>query len=160
MGNRKDEVLMNICAETQWCLEIDPDASEPRENCVYSKLILAGFASDILCSADERDGQSINFLRSLVYPEHLENGGHPLGKMHPQRLSLVSAIQKCKLKIATAVSENIAPEEEKDAFSLSFIHREIGTFERLAIEQVTVARKPSGQIWKRIRGQFQRNSLE
>ena len=60
MGNRKDEVSMNICAETRGCLEIDHDTGEPHENCVYSKLILAGFSSDILCSADDRDGQSIN----------------------------------------------------------------------------------------------------
>ena len=43
MGSRKDKVLMNICAETQGCLVIDPDASEHHENCVYYKLILAGF---------------------------------------------------------------------------------------------------------------------
>ena len=54
MGAKKDEVLMNICAETQGCLEIDPDASEPTENCAYSKLIAAGSPSGILCSADER----------------------------------------------------------------------------------------------------------
>ena len=93
MGNRKDEVLMNICAETQGCLEIDHDTSEPRGNCVYSKLILAGFPSDILCNADERGGQSINFLHNLAHPEHIANGGQPLGKMHPQCLSLVSIIQ-------------------------------------------------------------------
>ena len=84
---------MNICAETQGCLEIYPDTSEPHENCVYSKLILAGFSSDILCSADDRGGQSINSLHNLVYPEHLANGGQPLDKMHPQCLSLVSIIQ-------------------------------------------------------------------
>ena len=93
MGNRKDEALMNICAETQGCLEIDHDTSEPHENCVYSKLILAGFPSDILCSADERDGQSINFTRNLVYPDHVAKGGQPLGKIHPQCLSLVRIIQ-------------------------------------------------------------------
>ena len=84
---------MNICAETQWCLEIDPDTSEPRVNCVYSKPILAGFSSDILCSADEREGQSINSPHNLVYPGHPANGGQPLDKMHPQCLSLVSIIQ-------------------------------------------------------------------
>ena len=52
---------MNICAETQGCLEIDPDTSDPTENCVYSKLIAAGFSSDILCSADEKDSDSIIF---------------------------------------------------------------------------------------------------
>ena len=105
MDTKKDEVLMNICAETQGCLEIDPDTSEPHENCVYSKLVAAGFSSDILCSADERDAQSINFLHNLARPEHTANGGAPLDKMHPQCLSLVSIIQKCKLKIATAASE-------------------------------------------------------
>ena len=68
MGIAKDEVLMNICAGTQGCLEIDPDTSEPRKNYVYSKLIATGFASDILCSADERDSQSINYLRIQVPP--------------------------------------------------------------------------------------------
>ena len=93
MGNRKGEVLMNICAETRGRLEIDPDTSEPHENCVYSKLILAGFSSDILFSADERDGQSINFLHNLARPDHISNGGQPLDKMRPQCLSLVSIIQ-------------------------------------------------------------------
>ena len=98
MDTKKDEVLMNICAETQGCLEIDPDTSEPHENCVYSKLIASGFSSDILCSADERDAQSINFLHNLGYPDHIANGGQPLDKMRPQCLSLVSIIRKCKLK--------------------------------------------------------------
>ena len=113
MGNGKDEISMNICAEKQGRLEIDPGASEHRGNCVYSKLILAGFSSEILRSADDRDGQSINFLHSLVYPEHLANGGQPLDKMRPQCLSLVSITQKCKLKIATSASGNIASKEEK-----------------------------------------------
>ena len=156
MDTKKDEVLMNICAETQGCLEIDPDTSEPQENCVYSKLVAAGFSSDILCSADERDAQSINFLHNLVHPEHTANGGAHLDKMHPQCLSLVSVIQKCKLKIATAVSENIVSKEEKDAFSLSYIHRKIGTYERLANEQLPDAHKPNGHIWKRAHGQVQK----
>ena len=93
MDARKDEVLMNICAETQGCLEFDPDTSDPTENCVYSKLITAGFSSDILCSADEKDSDSIIFLRNRVYPEHLANEREPLNKMHPQCLTLVSIIQ-------------------------------------------------------------------
>ena len=105
MDTEKDEVLMNICAETQGCLEIDPDTSDPQEYCVYSRLIASGFSSDILCSAGERGAQSINFLHNLVYPERIANGGHPLDKMRPQCLSPVSAIRKCKLKIATSVSE-------------------------------------------------------
>ena len=113
MENRIDEVLVNICAEKQGRLEIDPDAIEPRGNCFYSKLILAGFPSDILRSADDSDGQSINFLHNLVYPEHLASGGRPLDKMRPQCLSLVIIIQKCKLKVATSVSENIVSKEEK-----------------------------------------------
>ena len=93
MVTKKDEVLMNICAETQGCLEIDPDTSDPTENCVYSKLIAAGFSSDILRSADEKDSSSISFLHNRVYPEHLANEREPLNKMHPQCLSLVSIIQ-------------------------------------------------------------------
>ena len=89
---------MNICAETQGFLEIDPDTSDPLENCAYSKLVAAGFSSDILCSAGEREAQYINFRQNLVYPERTANGGAPLGKMHPKCLSLVSIIQKCKLK--------------------------------------------------------------
>ena len=89
---------MNICAETQGCLESDPETSEPAENCAYSKLIAAGFSSDILCSAGEKDSNSINFLHNRVYPEHLANEREPLNKMRPQCLSLVSIIQKCKLK--------------------------------------------------------------
>ena len=40
----KREVLMNLSAETPGCLEIDPDTSEHHRNCVYSKLIVAGFS--------------------------------------------------------------------------------------------------------------------
>ena len=29
MDTEKDEILTNIFAETQWCLEIDPDTSDP-----------------------------------------------------------------------------------------------------------------------------------
>ena len=89
---------MNICAETQGCLEIDPDTSEPHGNCVYSKLILAGFSSDILCSAGERDAQSINSLHNLAHPEHIAHGGQPLDKMRPQCLSLVIIIQNANWK--------------------------------------------------------------
>ena len=80
MANKQDEVRMNICAETQGCFEMDPDTNEPQENCAYSKLILAGFHSDILCSEDERDANSINYLRNLVCPVHLAGGGPPVEK--------------------------------------------------------------------------------
>ena len=63
-------------------------------------------------------------------------------------------------KIDTSVSENIVSKEEKDAFSLSFIHRKIGTFGRLAIEQLPGARKPNGHIWIRTHGQVARKYLE
>ena len=51
-------------------------------------------------------------------------------------------------------------ERGKGAFSLSFIHREIKTPERLSNEQLPGAHKPNGHIWKRIHDQVVRNSLE
>ena len=56
-----DEVPMTICDSAQWCFEMDPESGEPHGNCVYSKLIQAGYTSDSLASADEKDTQSINF---------------------------------------------------------------------------------------------------
>ena len=113
MGNKQDEVLTNMCSATQGCFEINLDTNEPHGNCVYSKLIQAGYTSDSLCSAGEKDAHSINYLRNLVHPEHLSTGGGPLGKMHPECLSLVSIIQKCKLKISAIVSEISSGEREK-----------------------------------------------
>ena len=80
--------------------------------------------------------------------------------MHPEMLNLVSIIQKYKLKVSTIVSENLAAEDAKGAFNLSFTHRKVGEFERLPNGEIPDARIPNGYIWKRIAGQVQRKSLE
>ena len=59
--HKPDEILMGICPAVRECLEIDLETNEPRANCVYSKLIQAGYTSDSLCSACEKDAASINF---------------------------------------------------------------------------------------------------
>ena len=101
MDNKKDDILLNICAETQGCVEMDLETNERQENCVYSRLIAAGYSSDILSSADERGSAPINFLYNVVNPERLQNGGGVVGKMDPKCLSIVSIIQNANSKLLT-----------------------------------------------------------
>ena len=130
----------------------------PHESCFYSKLTQLGYSSDSLASADERGAASINFLRGLIYPEHIRE--RPLDKMRTECLKLVSIILKCKLEQAILTSGSDVGEEEKDAFSLASAHRKIGDFERKSPENAPGAHKPNGRLWKRISGQVERNSLE
>ena len=90
---KSDEILMNLCSSAQGCFEIDLDTNEPHGNCVYSELTQAGYTSDSLCSAGEKDFNSINYLRNLARPEHRAGGGALLDKMHPECLNLVSIIK-------------------------------------------------------------------
>ena len=50
--------------------------------------------------------------------------------------------------------------EEKDAYCLSFVYREIGEFERKTGEILADAHRPNGWLLKRISDQVLRNSLE
>ena len=61
-NQESEETLMAICAESQGRIEIYPESGEPVGNCDYSKLIQLGYSSNSLASADEGDGQSINYL--------------------------------------------------------------------------------------------------
>ena len=159
MENRKaDGILMVICAEAPGCFEIDPESGEPLESCAYSKLIKLGYTSDSLASADGKDAASINYLYNLIYPDCVRD--QPLDKMHPEYLKYARLIQKCKLKQAALTSENAVGKDEEDAYSLSYIHREIGEFERKSPESAPGAHKPNGWLWKRVSGQVARNSLE
>ena len=90
--NEIDETLMSICAETQGCFELDAESGEPDGNCVFPRLILAGYASSSLASADEKDSPSMDFLYRLVYPNTPE--GQVINKMQSGCLKLVTIIQK------------------------------------------------------------------
>ena len=96
----------------------------------------------------------------MVFAGQNRPAGKALDKMHPACLKLVSIIQKCKLKQAIITAGNIVGKEEKDAFSLSFIRREIGEFERKSNERAPGAQKPNGYLRKRIADQVAGNSLE
>ena len=138
---KSDEVLMTICSSAQGCFEMDHETGEPHGNCVYSELIQAGYTSDSLRSAEEKDTRSINFPHALVYTENRPAG--PLDNMHPECLKLARIIQKCKLQVAILASENTAGQEEKDAFIMSFTSRKSGNSnENLTNE----TRKPTNQM--------------
>ena len=132
MGNKKDDILLNICAETQGCVEMDLETNEPQENCVYSRLIAAGYSSDILSGAGERDSASINFSLQRGQPRTLTKRRGCHRQNAPKMFKSSKHNAKCKLKIANAVSGNILQKEEKDPPDLSFAHGRIGIYERLA----------------------------
>ena len=159
MDNRKaGEILMAICAEAPGCFEIDPESLGPLGSCVYSELTQLGYTSDGLESADGKDATSINCLYNLIYPDCVRD--HPLDKMHPECLKLASIIQKCKFKHAALTAENAVGEEEKDAYSLSYIHQKIGEFGRKSCESAPGSHKPNGWLRERASSQVARNSLE
>ena len=51
-------------------------------------------------------------------------------------------------------------QRRKNAYNLSYAHREIGEFERKTDETAPSAHKPNGWLWKRASCQVGRNSLE
>ena len=61
------------------------------------------------------------FLYCLICPESVRD--HPLIKMHPECLKLVSIIQKCKLEQAILTSENVVGKEGEDAFIRAYVRR-------------------------------------
>ena len=106
-----DETLMAICAKAPGCFEIDPESGDPMETCVYSKLIQLGYSSQSLASADEKDGQSMNYLFRLAYPDTPRN--ETIDKMHPECLKLASFIQKCQSGQSAATANDVVNKAEK-----------------------------------------------
>ena len=148
---------MNICAETQWRFGINLETNEPHENCAFSKLALAGFHIDILCSKDKRDANSINYFHNLVYPERRAVGSAPLDKMHPRCLILVRQSENAKKYPLISIGEHRF-KRRNGAFSVYFTRREIGRYERPPNERIPDAHKPNGRIWQRIAGRVERKS--
>ena len=90
------DTIMSICAETQGRFESDPESGEPLGNCVYARLIHLGYTSQLLASADGKDGDSLNTLYRAANPAVAQD--NRIDKMDPERLKLVSIVRKCKLK--------------------------------------------------------------
>ena len=106
----EDATLMAICADAPGCFEIDPKLGRTDGNWVYSKLIQFGYSSQSFASAGEIDGQSINYLHRLVYPETPQN--EAVDKMRPECLKLAIVIRKCKLKQSASAAKNVVNKEE------------------------------------------------
>ena len=144
---------MAICAEAPWCFEIDPESGEPQRNCVYSKLPILGYTSNSSASADGEDGGSTNYLNRSVYPD--ADAEVAVDKMLPERLKLVSIIQKCKLKQSVS-TENKVVNKEENAYILSYALRKLAnTNEKLSTNptrgqtkwlDLETYRGPSGEI--------------
>ena len=86
------------------------ESGEPDETCVYARLVQLGYASQSSASAGEKDGLSMNYLYRAARPATPVETN--IGKMHPECLKFVSTIQKCKLKIPTATSNNVIHKDE------------------------------------------------
>ena len=71
---------------------MDSESGEPNETCVYAGLIQLGYTSQSSASAGGKNGLSMNYLYRLAHPETPAETN--IGKMHPERLKLVSIIQK------------------------------------------------------------------
>ena len=66
--DERDEIPMSTCAKTHGRSDLDPESSEPNENCVFAMLIQAGCDSSSLACADEKDALSMDFLYRAAYP--------------------------------------------------------------------------------------------
>ena len=104
------------------------------------------------------DAPSLGFLYRPAYPDRDQN--QPVDKMQPDCLKLDSIIRKCKFGIPATAANNAIRKEGKNAPNMSFIHVEVGDFERLAQEAIPHGHKPNWWMWKRVSGQSAAKSLE
>ena len=158
-GQTSGETLMAICAESPGRFGIYPESGEPLEGYLYSELTLLGYTSDALESSGDKDGNSINDLYKLIYPNRVR--GERLGEMRPECLKLADTIQKFKLKQSVLAAEIIIGVEAGCGYSLSVIRRGIGEFGRKSLEGSAPGdHKPNVWLWERVADQVARNSLE
>ena len=144
----QDETLMSIFAETEGRFGLDPDSGWPGANCVFAGLLSqAVYTSAALDSADGGDVPPLEYLYRLVYPKRGQQ--QAISKMQPDCLKLSPIIQEWKFEITETAANNVIDKEDKKAPNTSFIHGEVGDFERLAQEVVPNAHKPNGWMWKR-----------
>ena len=116
--NERDDAPLSICAETQGRFELDPESTEPNENCAFSRLIQAGYNCSSLASSDERGALSIGFLYRAVYPE--KDTSTAINKMQPDCLELFAITRKCKFKIAPNTASDFINKDGKNAPGASF----------------------------------------
>ena len=76
----------------------------------------------------------MDFLHRAAYPN--TDPAQAINKMQPDWLELVAIIQKCEFAISATSANNVINKDGNNAFNTSFIHAEIGDFERLYQEDI------------------------
>ena len=102
---------MSICAETQGGFELDPESSEPNENCVFAMLIQAGYTSSSLASADEKGALPMDFIYRSVYPN--TGTSQVISKLQPDCPKLAAIVRKCKFEISATAAYNLINKDDE-----------------------------------------------
>lgn len=72
---RKAEILKSICVEEGGCCASHEEPVDPGEDCICAILISRGYPGSAISIVDAKDGESMNYLRNLIYGAVEVRGG-------------------------------------------------------------------------------------